>query len=206
MTALFDRLEQRLEASYRAEPMRVWSDPRIADNQIFVPAAVLIAITQRPRPGMLLLHRPSNMRAHPGQIAFPGGRVDPGESTVEAALREANEELGIRTADVRVVGTGDICRTGSGYEITPVIAVIPPDLPIHPNPAEVAQWFEVPVDFVLEARNQMTREVDFAGRRHSFIEIIWNDARQDHVIWGITGTILHNLAARLNWPEMMGHA
>ncbi|GAB7551078.1 hypothetical protein NRB_05750 [Novosphingobium sp. 11B] len=206
MSALYDKVSRRLEAGHADAPPRLWSDPRIHDIARFTPAAVLIAITERERPGILLLHRPSNMRAHPGQIAFPGGRIDPGEDAVEAALREANEELGIRTGDVRVIGTSDIYRTGSGYEITPVVGIVPPDLEIRPNPAEVAQWFEVPIDFVLDPANQATRNVEFEGRRHSFIEIVWNDTRQDHVIWGVTGAILHNLAGRLNWLERSSNA
>lgn len=201
MSALFDDVARRFAAGRDPAVRQLWSDSRIDNVDRFTPAAVLIAITDRPRPGILMLHRPSTMRAHPGQIAFPGGRIDPGETPVEAALREADEELGIHARDVRVVGSADLYRTGSGYEITPVIAVIPPDLPIHPNPAEVAQWFEAPVDFVLDPANQMTRSAEFQGRRHSFIEIIWNDARQDHRIWGVTGAILHNLAGQLNWLE-----
>lgn len=206
MSALFDQVSRRLEAGHAATPPRLWSDPRIHDIASFKPAAVLVAITERERPGMLLLHRPSTMRAHPGQIAFPGGRLDPGEDAVEAALREANEELGIQPGDVRVIGTSDVYRTGSGYEITPVVGIVPPDLEIRPNPAEVAQWFEVPVEFVLDPANQTTRNVEFEGRRHSFIEIVWNDSRQDHVIWGVTGAILHNLAGRLNWRERSPNA
>ncbi|MGF7152738.1 CoA pyrophosphatase [Novosphingobium gossypii] len=200
MSALFDEIARRLAAGHAASSQRLWSDSRIRHIETFIPAAVLVAITERPRPGVLLLHRPSTMRAHPGQIAFPGGRIDPGETPIEAALREANEELGIRAQDVRVIGPSDLYRTGSGYEITPVVAVIPPDLPIHPNPAEVAQWFEAPVDFILDPANQHTRSVEFEGRTHSFIEIVWNDTRQDHRIWGVTGAILHNLAVRLDWP------
>ncbi|MFC0203057.1 CoA pyrophosphatase [Novosphingobium soli] len=201
MSTLFDDVARRFAAGHAAAPPRLWTDPRIHEIERFTPAAVLIALTERERPGMLLLHRPSTMRAHPGQIAFPGGRLDPGEDAVEAALREAWEELGIRPADVRVIGTSDLYRTGSGYEITPVIGVVPPDIEIHPNPAEVAQWFEVPVDFVLDPANQVTRSVEFEGRRHSFVEIAWNDGRQDHVIWGVTGAILHNLSGRLAWHE-----
>jgi 8-oxo-dGTP pyrophosphatase MutT (NUDIX family) len=204
MTTLFENVTRRFEAGHAGAPQRLWSDPRIQTIDHFKPAAVLIAITDRPRPGMLLLHRPSTMRAHPGQVALPGGRLDPGETAIEAALREADEELGLKGTDVQVIGTSDLYRTGSGYEITPVVAVVPADLAITPNPAEVAQWFEVPVDFVLDPANQLTRTVDFEGRRHSFIEITWNDGRQDHVIWGVTGAILHNLAARLDWPVRNG--
>ncbi len=110
------------------------------------PAAVLAAMTERDRPGFLLIHRPSNMRSHPGQVAFPGGKIDPGETPVEAALREAYEELGIHERDVTVIGTSDTYRTGSGYAITPVVAVVPPDLKLNPSPTEVAAWFEAPVD------------------------------------------------------------
>ncbi|MFS0848843.1 CoA pyrophosphatase [Novosphingobium panipatense] len=201
MSALLGGIRRRFEIGHAAAPQRLWSDPRIHDITSFTPAAVLIAITDSDRPGILLLHRPSTMRAHPGQIAFPGGRIDPGENAVEAALREANEELGIRAQDVRVIGTSDLYRTGSGYEITPVLAVVPADLAIYPNPSEVAQWFEAPADFVLDPVNQATRTIEYEGRQHSFIEIIWNDGRQDHVIWGVTGAILHNLAYRLKWHE-----
>lgn len=199
MSSVFDRVAGLFEEGHFEQPPKLWHDPRIETIEEFVPAAVLIAITERKRPGMLLLHRPSTMRAHPGQIAFPGGRIDAGETPIEAALREANEELGIRRSDVRIVGQTDIYRTGSGYEITPVIGVVPPDLDIRPNPAEVAQWFEVPVDFVLDAANHTRRDRQFKNRTHSVLEIIWNDGRQDHVIWGITAMIIETLAGRLSW-------
>ncbi|MEJ2408425.1 MAG: CoA pyrophosphatase [Novosphingobium sp.] len=201
MMTLYDRVARRFEAGHAKAPPALWIDPRTREMQSFKPAAVLIAMTERERPGMLLLHRPSTMRAHPGQIAFPGGRIDPGENPVQAALREANEELGIDPAQVRIVGTSDRYRTGSGYEITPVIGVVPPDLPIHPNPAEVAQWFEAPVDFVLDPANQATRTIEYEDRLHDFVEIIWPDGRQDHVIWGVTGAILYNLSHRLDWND-----
>jgi len=197
MSSLFDDVSRRFEAGLKASPGELWIDPRIHAIETFKPAAVLITLTERPRPGMLLLHRPSTMRAHPGQIAFPGGRLDPGETAIEGALREAEEELGIRPRDVQVIGTGDRYRTGSGYEITPVIGVIPPDLPIIPNPAEVAQWFEAPAEFVLDPANQKTKWIEAEGERHAFVEITWSD----HRIWGVTGAILHNLAHRLNWND-----
>lgn len=199
MSDLFDRVSRRFEAGHIAAPAELWIDPRIYEIETFKPAAVLIAMTERERPGMLLLHRPSNMRAHPGQIAFPGGRIDPGETAVEAALREAYEELGIHPANVRVIGTSDRYRTGSGYEITPVLGIVPPDIEISPNPAEVAQWFEAPLDFVLDPSNQQTRTIDHEDRKHSFVEIVWSERGQDHVIWGVTGAIIHNLTRRLNW-------
>jgi 8-oxo-dGTP pyrophosphatase MutT (NUDIX family) len=197
MSALFDRVAELFEAGHAAAPPALWLDPRIQEIEHFTPAAVLIAITERERPGILFLHRPATMRAHAGQIAFPGGRIDPGETAVEAALREAWEELGIKPADVQVVGPTDLYRTGSGYEITPVLGIVPSDIEIVPNPAEVSQWFEAPVDFVLDPANQMQKTVEHEGHLHPFVEVDW----RGHAIWGVTGAILHNLAGRLRWHD-----
>ncbi len=159
-------------------------------------AAVLAAITAREdRPGFLLIHRPSNMRSHPGQVAFPGGKIDPGETPEEAALREAWEELGIHERDVTVIGTSDIYCTGSGYAITPVIAVVPPDLQLNPSPTEVAAWFEAPVDFVFDRDNHVLHSGFWQGQERRYIEIMW----QEHRIWGVTAGIISNLAKRIAW-------
>ena len=172
------------------------------DDATFAPAelrkaAVLAAVTERDRPGFLLIHRPSNMRSHPGQVAFPGGKIDPGETPVEAALREAYEELGIHEGDVKVIGTSDVYRTGTGYEITPVLAVVPPDLELFPNPTEVAAWFEAPVDFVFDAANHQHQSAYWQGRQRHYIEIMW----QQHRIWGVTAAIIANLARRIDWAR-----
>jgi len=197
MSALFDRVADLYRRGLELDEIELHEDTRIPAEALaeLRPAAVLAAITERERPGVLLLHRPSNMRAHPGQIAFPGGKLDPGETPVEAALREAWEELGIRTEDVRVVGSGDQYRTGSGFDITPVIGVIPPDIEINPNPTEVAQWFEAPLDFVLDPANQTQHWVEFEGAMHRYWGIQW----QEHDIWGVTAGIIVNLSRRLRW-------
>lgn len=192
---LFERVRRKLELGHAVAPPDLWLDPRIEAIETFTPASVLIGFTEREEPGCILLHRPSHMRAHPGQVAFPGGKRDPGEDAVEAALREAHEELGIPPDAVRVIGTSDTYRTGSGFEITPVIGILPPDLEIRPNPAEVAQWFEAPAGFVLDPVNQAVVTLEFNGKPHSFIEIMW----REHRIWGVTGAICHNLARRLDW-------
>ncbi len=191
---LIPRLE-RLHAEGHARDLELRDESGLTAGELR-PAAVLAAITERgDRPGFLLIHRPSNMRSHPGQVAFPGGKIDPGETPTEAALREAWEELGIHERDVQVIGTSDTYRTGSGYAITPVIAVVPPDLVINPSPTEVAQWFEAPVDFVFDPANQTHHSGFWQGRERSYIEIMW----QEHRIWGVTAGIISNLAKRIAW-------
>jgi len=195
MNTILDRLSRHYRAGHDGSPPELFHDWSAVGMDSFRPAAVLIAMTEREKPGFLLLHRPSNMRAHPGQIAFPGGKIDHGETPVEAALREAWEELGIRPEAVQVIGTSDVYRTHSGFEITPVIGVVPGDIEINPNPTEVAQWFEAPADFVLDPRNQQERWVDWEGGQRPYYEIQW----QEHMIWGVTGALIVNLSRRLNW-------
>lgn len=196
MSALIQRL-RRLHAEGHAREIEHRDETGLADRDLR-PAAVLAAITERhDRPGFLLIHRPGNMRSHPGQVAFPGGKIDPGETPIEAALREAYEELGIHERDVTVIGESDIYRTGSGYAITPVVAVVPPDLELNPSPTEVAQWFEAPVDFVFDAENHTRRSAHWQGLERRYIEIMW----QEHRIWGVTAGIINNLSKRIAWHD-----
>ena len=195
MSLLVERLRDLHAAGHAAEVAGLRTDDSRFSPGDARDAAVLAAIVDRPRPTFLLTHRPSNMRAHPGQVAFPGGKIDPGESPIEAALREAWEELAIPPEAVTVIGTSDLYRTGTGYAITPVVAIIPPDLTIQPNPTEVAQWFEAPVDFVFDAANHAVRSADWNGMRREYLDIQW----QEHRIWGVTAAIIANLARRLDW-------
>lgn len=158
-------------------------------------AAVLIAITERPTPGVVLTVRREHMRTHAGQIAFPGGRLDPGENAVEAALREAHEEILLDPAVVDVVGTIEAYRTVTDFRVTPVVGVIPPDLPLEPHEHEVADWFEAPLPFLLDASNQQRRSALFRGRERHYYEIVWNERR----IWGATAAMIVNLSRRLQW-------
>jgi len=158
------------------------------------PAAVLIAITEREHPGVILTQRTETLRKHAGQVAFPGGRVDPGDvDAVAAALREAEEEIGLPPARVEVVGTASSYRTGTGFSITPVIGVVPPDLHLIPQEAEVAAVFEVPLAFLLDEANRALREADWKGARRQYYEYLWEDRR----IWGATAAMIVNLAPRL---------
>ena len=160
-----------------------------------LPAAVLIAVTDRADPGVILTQRTDTMSRHPGQIAFPGGRIDPGEDVVTAALREAEEEIALPRDKVRVIGEADNYRTVTGFQVTPVIGVIPPDLVLHPSEAEVANVFEVPLEFLLDSGNHVEASVEWQGHERHYYEIIWNDRR----IWGATAAMIVNLRRRLQW-------
>ena len=160
-----------------------------------VPAAVMIAVTDRPQPGVILTVRREHMRTHAGQVAFPGGRIDPGENAVQAALREAWEELGLDPATTEVVSEVDTYRTITGFAVTPVLAVVPPDQQLSPHEHEVADWFEAPLHFVLDPANQELKSALFQGRERHYYEIVWNDRK----IWGATAAMIVNLSRRLQW-------
>lgn len=158
-------------------------------------AAVLIALTDRAEPGVILTQRTETLRHHPGQVSFPGGRIERGENAVAAALREAQEEIALPPAAVEIVGAVDRYRTGTGFDITPVIGVVPPDLPLVPAEAEVAGVFEVPLAFVLDIANHRRGSGWWRGAERHFVEITWQERR----IWGATAAMIVNLSRRLRW-------
>ena len=160
-----------------------------------VPAAVMVAVTDRPEPGVILTVRREHMRTHAGQVAFPGGRIDPGEDAIAAALREAWEEIGLDQSTAEVVAEIDPYRTITGFLVTPVLAVVPPDQQLSPHEHEVADWFETPLHFVLDPANQQLKSALFQGRERHYYEIVWNDRR----IWGATAAMIINLSRRLQW-------
>lgn len=189
---LAERLTERLAATAYLPPPLL-GDSHHADTP-GIPAAVLVAITDRNEPGVILTQRPDTMRRHPGQVAFPGGRVDPGDAdVVAAALREAEEEVALPPGAVTVIGSIAAYRTITGFDVTPVIGVIGPDLPLVPHDREVAAVFEVPLAFALDAANRIERRVMFDAVERRYFEIMWNDRR----IWGATAAMLVNIAARI---------
>lgn len=198
MSTLFDRLAHLFERGHRDPLDDLLTDARFAEAGNTADAAVLIAVTDRPDPGVILTRRPAGMRSHPGQVAFPGGKIDPGEDAVAAALREAWEELALDPAQVSVIGTTDRYQTGTGFDVTPVLAVIPPDLPLVPNPGEVESWFEAPLRILLEREHWSEHEVFWRGSMRTYLEYDWQGFR----IWGVTAAIIANLARRVEIAEL----
>lgn len=192
--SLAERLRAALEAPPSAPPLEGdLTELRAAAD---LPAAVLIAVTDRAEPGVILTVRREHLRTHAGQIAFPGGRVDPGEEPVAAALREAHEEILLDPGVVDLVGAIDPYRTVTGYVVTPVIGVVPTNLPLEPHEHEVADWFEAPLNYLLDPANQLRRSAPFQGRERHYYEIGWEGRR----IWGATAAMIVNLSRRLQWP------
>jgi 8-oxo-dGTP pyrophosphatase MutT (NUDIX family) len=177
-------------------PYLTGDNPRHDPAEQLSEAAVLVAVTDRTEPGVILTQRTETMRKHAGQVAFPGGRADPEDAdAVATALREAEEEIGLPSAAVHVAGLADRYRTGTGYHITPVIGVVAPDLPLRPSEAEVASVFEVPLAFLLDPANHRDARAMWQGTERRFTEIFWQDRR----IWGATAAMIVNLSRRLRW-------
>jgi 8-oxo-dGTP pyrophosphatase MutT (NUDIX family) len=190
-------LADRLRSSLRSQPLE---SPLVGDLPerralADVPAAVLIALTEREEPGVILTVRREHLRTHAGQVAFPGGRVDPEEDATAAALREAHEEILLDPERVQVIGAIESYRTVTGYVVTPVIGTIPPDLHLTPHEHEVADLFEAPLRYLLDPANQRLRTALFQGQERHYYEIVWNERR----IWGATAAMIVNLSRRLQW-------
>ncbi len=188
-------LADRLKAALSAPPppgLLAGDLVELPDTQL-QPAAVLVAITDRPQPGLHLTLRRENLRSHAGQVAFPGGRIDPGEDAVGAALREADEEIGLPRDAVELWGAADQYRTITNFLVTPIVGLVAPDLVLAPHEHEVADLFEAPLSFVLDPANQQRMSVDFRGVARQYYQINWNGRR----IWGATAAMLVNLTRRL---------
>jgi 8-oxo-dGTP pyrophosphatase MutT (NUDIX family) len=163
------------------------------------PAAVLVPLVER-EAGLtvLLTRRADTLRSHTGQIAFPGGRCDPGETPWETALREAQEEVGLDPSYVTLAGLFDSYRTVTGFHVTPVVGFVDPAAHIEANPHEVADVFETPFEFLMDPDNHQRQHRDIPGgeRRH-FYAMPWNE----RFIWGATAGMLRALYERLHDPE-----
>jgi len=159
------------------------------------PAAVLVPLVDHPGGlTVLLTKRTSTLSKHAGQISFPGGRLDAGDAdAVAGALRETEEEIGLDRGYVTVLGRLDTYVTGTGYAITPVVGLVRPGFTLRPEPNEVAEVFEVPLDFLLEPKNHQRHQGTFNGQPRSWYAMPYGD----YYIWGATAGMLVNLYNRV---------
>ncbi|MGV7093014.1 CoA pyrophosphatase [Siccibacter turicensis] len=157
-------------------------------------AAVLVPIVRRPQPGLLLTQRSARLRKHAGQVAFPGGAVDATDaSLIAAALREAEEEVAIPPASVEVIGILPPVDSVTGFQVTPVIGIIPPDLHYHASEDEVAAVFEMPLAEALNLGRYHPLDIHRRGDAHR----VWLSWYQHYFVWGMTAGIIRQLAIQL---------
>ena len=155
------------------------------------PAAVLVPVVDRPDPAVLLTQRTADLASHAGQVAFPGGKIEPHDKTpAAAAMREAKEEIGLSHALIEPIGYLDLYLTFSGFRVLPTVARVAPDYRLTINPAEVAEAFEVPLSFVLDPANHRRVTRTYEGRTRTFYVLPF----ENRFIWGATAGMLVNLA------------
>ncbi len=156
-----------------------------------IPAAVLVGLVERPQGLQILLtKRTPHLTDHAGQISFPGGRVDPQDAdAAAAALREAEEEVGLPRGQVEMIGQLDTYVTRTGFEVTPCVGFVAPPAAYRPDPFEVAEVFEVPLGFFLDPASRKLESRVFQGRERFFYAFPWGE----YYIWGATAGMLNNL-------------
>lgn len=195
---LIDRLRHVFGNPLDHNPLLLPGDPidppPAGEERMPTAAAVLVPVVTHAEPTLLFTLRPETMRRHPGQVSFPGGRIDPEDAdAVAAALREAEEEVALPRSAVEIIGMADRYRTVTGFSVTPVIGLVSPGLPLMPHPGEVADIFETPLSYLLDPRHQTVRTAIYQGRERAYYEIQWEGRR----IWGATAAMIVNLGRRL---------
>jgi 8-oxo-dGTP pyrophosphatase MutT (NUDIX family) len=169
----------------------MWEQAGVAATK---PAAVLVPVVDRAEPTVLLTTRTKELTSHAGQVAFPGGKIDPGdESPVAAALREAKEEVGLSPLLIEPIGYLDLYLTFSGFRILPTVARVQPGFALTLNPSEVTEAFEVPLDFLMNPANHQRGSREWRGIIREYYAMPYDD----RYIWGITAGILRNLYERI---------
>jgi len=168
-------------------------EPRFSDRSLTA-ASVLIGLVMRERPTVLLTQRTAHLSSHSGQVAFPGGKADAGDDgPIHTALREAQEEVGLGVEFVNVIGTLPHYTTGSSYVITPVVALLKPDLVLTANAYEVDAIFEVPLDFLMNPAHHRRHQMSTVEGTREWLSMPYHDAEQERFIWGATAGMLRNL-------------
>ncbi len=177
----------------------VWQ-PEVREEPAFTDrsprdAAVLVAIVMHDEPTLLLTLRTDTLSTHSGQIAFPGGTVDAGETVEQAALREAYEEVGLESKYVQLLGSLPRYVTGTAFHIIPVVAAVQPGFALKANPAEVADVFEVPLSYLMNPARHARHRFEFQGHQREWFSMPWLDTQtgQERFIWGATAGMLRNL-------------
>lgn len=169
-------------------------DSQPQTKRALAPAAVLLPIIARKEPSVLFTRRTPHLSRHAGQVSFPGGRVHEDDlSLVETALRETREETGIEPRFVSVAGFLDPYETGTGYAILPVVGMLEEGFSLLPDPNEVAEIFEVPLEFLLAPENRQRHAREWQGRKREYYAYQY----REHYIWGATAAILVNFTERL---------
>lgn len=176
----------------------IWREPRFADRTP-AQAAVLVPIVMHPMPTVLLTERTTHLSTHSGQVAFPGGRVDPEDINVAAAaLREAWEEVGLESRFIEVLGNLPTYTTGTSFIITPIVALVRPGFDLTLNPYEVADAFEVPLAFLMNPANHRRHALawdapDGTRERREWFSMPYQDGAHERFVWGATAGMLRNL-------------
>ena len=157
-------------------------------------AAVLVPLVMREQLTVLLTERTAHLSTHSGQVAFPGGRQDPGDADAAAtALREAQEEVGLVPAAVEVLGCLPTYVTGTAFVVTPVVGLVAPDAALTPNPYEVADVFEVPLAFLMNPAHHERHRYEVNGQPREWFAMPYQDGARQRYIWGATAGMLRNL-------------
>jgi len=160
-------------------------------------ASVLMPLVMRDEWQVILTQRPETMPQHAGQIAFPGGKREAGETALQAALRETEEEVGLKEAAISIIGRLPSFNAVSQYRVTPFVGIIASDAPIIPDNHEVASVFETPLSFVMNTENHIPRDVFFEGRDHRLYDMPYQEPNGTHRnIWGMTAMMMYRLYQR----------
>ena len=179
------------------------SEKRFVDRAP-VPAAVLVAIVMHASPTVLVTQRTVHLPTHAGQIAFPGGKVDACDASAHAAaLREAQEEVGLLSDWVEIIGELPVYATGTAFMVTPVVALVRPGFSLQPNPGEVADVFEVPLSHLMNPAHHRHHEAVWQGQNRRWLSMPYQDGSEQRYIWGATAGMLRNLYRFLaaNWVQ-----